>query len=138
MASNRHIGSGFDEFLAADGLLDEVSAVALKRVIAWQVSQAMTDRGISKAALADRMGTSRSQVDRLLDQETPGMTLDSLSRAAEALELGVRVTLVARTSAVERHRAKVSAASASWPKAAGAASVARKSSAASRKRRATG
>lgn len=138
MAGNLHIGSGFDEFLAADGLLDEVSAVALKRVIAWQVSQAMTDRGVSKAALAERMGTSRSQVDRLLDQESPGMTLDSLSRAAEALELGVRVTLVARPVAVVRRASAAKTMRASGRKRAGTAPAARKSAAGSRKPRAAG
>lgn len=98
MACNKHIGSGFDAFLAADGSLDEVSAIALKRVIVWQVLRAMDEGKVSKLALARRMGTSRSQLDRFLDGNVPGMTLDSLSKAADALGLGVRVTLVPRSS----------------------------------------
>jgi hypothetical protein len=96
MASNKHIGSGFDAFLAVDGLLDDVSAIALKRVIVWQVLRAMGEGKVSKVELAGRMGTSRSQLDRFLDSDMPGMTLDSLSKAADALGLGVRVTLVPR------------------------------------------
>ena len=91
MADNPRIGSAFDEFLQEEGLLEESSAVALKRVIAWQLANAMKAQGVSKSAMATRMRTSRSQLDRVLGGEGSGMTLETLSRALDAL--GLRVTL---------------------------------------------
>ena len=41
MSKNKHIGSDFDAFLAEQGELEEATAVAVKRVIAWQIEQAM-------------------------------------------------------------------------------------------------
>ncbi len=35
---NKHIGSSFDDFLEEEGLLAEKEAVAIKRVIAYQVN----------------------------------------------------------------------------------------------------
>lgn len=94
MSKGKCIGSDLDALLAADALLGDVSAIALKRVIVWQVLRAMEEGKVSKVALAGRMGTSRSQLDRFLDGDSPGMTLDLLSKAADALGLGVRVTFV--------------------------------------------
>lgn len=91
MADKSRIGSGFDDFLQEEGLLEESSAVALKRVIAWQLANAMKAQGVSKSAMATRMRTSRSQLDRVLGGEGSGMTLETLSRALDAL--GLRVTL---------------------------------------------
>jgi hypothetical protein len=47
MTTNPHIGSSLDDLLEEDGLLDEVDAIALKRVLAWQVSQAMQEKGLT-------------------------------------------------------------------------------------------
>lgn len=94
MADNPHIGSTFDDFLQEEGLLEASSAVALKRVIAWQLANAMKAQGVSKSAMAARMRTSRSQLDRVLGGEGSGMTLETLSRALDAL--GLRVTLEVR------------------------------------------
>lgn len=92
---NAHVGSDFDDFLAEDGLLEAATAVALKRVIAWQIAEAMQARGLTKTAMAERMHTSRSHLDRLLDATDTGLTLDTLSRAAQALGYRVRVELAA-------------------------------------------
>lgn len=72
--STKHsvIGSSFDEFLEADGTLEESSAIAMKRVIAWQLAQAMKAKGLSKLAVVKRMGTSRSHLDRILDATDAG------------------------------------------------------------------
>ncbi|MCF5665099.1 helix-turn-helix domain-containing protein [Pseudomonas marginalis] len=91
---NKHIGSNFDDFLNDDGLIEEVSAGALKRVIAWQLAEAMKAQKISKKALAERMHTSRTAVDRALDQNDAGMTLATLASAARALGQRVEVRLV--------------------------------------------
>lgn len=64
MTKNKHIGSNFDDFLAEDNQLDEATAIAVKRVIAWQIEQAMQSAGVNKSALAKRMHTSRTVVDR--------------------------------------------------------------------------
>ena len=91
---NKHIGSNFDDFLSDDGLIEEVSAAALKRVIAWQLAQAMKTQKVSKKALAERMHTSRTAVDRALDQNDAGMTLATLASAARALGQRVEVRLL--------------------------------------------
>ncbi|HWR96763.1 MAG TPA: XRE family transcriptional regulator [Arenimonas sp.] len=95
MKKNPHIGSSFDEFLAEDGQLDEATAVAVKRVIAWQIEQAMQAAGLNKSTLAKRMHTSRTVVDRILDSEDTGLTLDTMTRAATALGFRVKFDLVA-------------------------------------------
>ncbi len=91
---NNHIGSDFDDFLSEQGLAEEVSAAALKRVIAWQITQAMKEQHVSKKNLADCMHTSRTAVDRALDQNDPGMTLATLASAARALGQRVEIRLV--------------------------------------------
>ncbi|MEN5302723.1 Fis family transcriptional regulator [Pseudomonas sp. TWI628] len=92
--TNPHIGSGFDEFLTEQELTEEVSAAALKRVIAWQITEAMKNQKVSKKVLAERMHTSRTAVDRALDQNDPGMTLATLASAARALGQRVEVRLI--------------------------------------------
>jgi len=95
MADNKHIGSSLDDFLAEDGRLEEATAVAVKRVIAWQFEQAMKAAGISKSTMAERMHTSRASLHRLLDANDTGLTLETLSRGAQALGYRVKVELVA-------------------------------------------
>jgi antitoxin HicB len=94
MTKNKHIGSNFDDFLAEDNQLDEATAIAVKRVIAWQIEQAMQSAGVNKSALAKRMHTSRTVVDRILDATDTGLTLDTMTRAATALGFRVKVDLV--------------------------------------------
>ena len=91
----RHVRSDFDKFLAEEGLLESSTAVAIKRVIAWQIHEAMKSQGITKRALATRMNTSRSSLDRLLDKDDTGLTLETLTKAAQALGCRVRVELAA-------------------------------------------
>ena len=66
--NKRNIGSNFDDFLAEEGMLEEVTAVAVKRVIAWQIEQEMTAQRITKTAMAKKMRTSRASLNRLLDE----------------------------------------------------------------------
>ena len=89
----QHLGSDLDDFLTAEGLLAETEAVATKRVIAWQLEQAMRARGLSKSALAKQMHTSRAAVDRLLDPASPSVTLLTLERAAQVLGRRLVVSL---------------------------------------------
>ena len=82
---NQYTGSNFDDFLAAEGILDEVTATAYKRLWALQVQDAMAEAQLSKSELAGRLQTSRSQLDRLLDPENTAVTLDSMERLARAV-----------------------------------------------------
>jgi antitoxin HicB len=79
------IGSSFDDFLKEDGIYEEVTARAIKRVIVRQLGVLMQEEGLTKAALAKRMRTSRAQLDRLLDPENESVTLGTLTRAAHAV-----------------------------------------------------
>jgi antitoxin HicB len=87
-------GSSFDSFLEAEGTREDVEAVAIKRVLAWQLEQAMREQQKTKRAMAKQLHTSRSQLDRLLDPRNVSVRLDSVARAAKALgkRLIVRVT----------------------------------------------
>jgi antitoxin HicB len=88
---NRHVGSSFDEFLRSEGLYEEVTTLAWKRVLSWEVTEAMKREGLSKSEMAKRMGTSRSQLERLLDPENPNILLETVQRAAVAV--GKRLTI---------------------------------------------
>lgn len=83
--NNKHLGSNFDDFLEEEGLLAEVEATAIKRVVAFRINQLMEQNGISKTAMAKRMQTSRAALDRLLDPSNESVTLQTLERAALAL-----------------------------------------------------
>jgi antitoxin HicB len=89
-----HTGSSFDSFLEDEGILEEVEAVAIKRVIAWQLAEAMRTSGMSKKTMAERMGTSRSQLDRLLDPENSAVHLQTITKAARALGKRLRFEMV--------------------------------------------
>ncbi|MEI6327944.1 MAG: helix-turn-helix transcriptional regulator [Pseudanabaena sp. ELA645] len=94
MISNCHLGSSFDDFLEDDGILNEVTEVALKRVLAWQVEQAMKERGLTKSKMARSMQTSRASLDRLLDPEYESVTLRTLDKAARAVGKRIKIDLV--------------------------------------------
>src|ERR1700730_4283321 len=80
-----HTGSTFDSFLEEEGIREEVEAVAVKRVIAWQLAEAMREKKKTKQAMAKELRTSRSQLDRMLDPQNTAVTLDTISRAARVL-----------------------------------------------------
>ena len=90
---NPHIGSNFDDFLAEEAILEEASAIAIKRVVAWQIAQEMKAQRITKTALAAKMHTSRAALNRLLDAEDTSLTLTTLSSAANALGKRLRIEL---------------------------------------------
>ena len=92
--NEQHLGDTLDEFLAEEGLLAEAEAIALKRVIAFQISQLMAEQRLSKAEMARRMQTSRTAVDRLLDPGNDSATLTTLEKAALALGKRLQVALV--------------------------------------------
>jgi plasmid maintenance system antidote protein VapI len=86
-------GETFDELLAEQGMLGTCEERAIKEIIAEQLAEAMKAQGITKSAMAERMRTSRRQLDRLLDPATPSVTLETLRRAANAVGRTLRVEL---------------------------------------------
>jgi antitoxin HicB len=96
-----HSGSSFDSFLEEEGIREEVEAVAIKRVLAWPLEQAMRKQQKTKQAMARQLRTSRSQLDRLLDPRNVAVTLETITRAAQAV--GKRVII--RVADAKRKRA---------------------------------
>ena len=95
MKKNRHVGGDFDDFLREEGMLADAEAVAIKRIVAFQLAAMMKKKRISKAEMARRMKTSRSALDRLLDPQNASVTLQTLERAAQALGKRLRVEFAA-------------------------------------------
>jgi len=91
--AKRNIGSDFDVFLDEEGLLEDVTAVAVKRYIAFQLAAKMDETNLSKAEMARRMETSRSALDRLLDPDNSSVTLQTLQSAVRALGGRLKIEL---------------------------------------------
>jgi DNA-binding Xre family transcriptional regulator len=94
MSTKARIGSSLDDALRKEGIYEEVTARAVKRVLARQLDVLMKEQRLTKTALAQRMRTSRAQLDRLLDPKSDSVTLATLTRAAQALGRELRVELV--------------------------------------------
>lgn len=89
-----HRGSSFDEFLREEGIYEEATSHATARILAWQIERHMKALGLTKVEMALRMGTSRSQLDRLLKPDGSGVTLETIERAAKAVDRKVRLELI--------------------------------------------
>jgi DNA-binding Xre family transcriptional regulator len=94
MKKKNNIGSSFDDFLEEEGLLAETTAEAVKRLLAWQITEAMKSDHISKAEMARRMQTSRAALERLLDPKNSAITLKTMHKAAKVLGKQIRMELV--------------------------------------------
>ena len=90
----KNIGSSFDDFLEEEGMLNETTAEAVKRLLAWQIAETMKKDHISKAEMARRMKTSRAALDRLLDPENSAITLKTMHKAAKVIGKQIRMELV--------------------------------------------
>lgn len=91
---NKHIGSSFDDFLDEENLLENTTAEALKRVLAWQIKNFLEINHLNKKTFAERMKTSRSQLDRLLDPENTNISLKALVSTAKAMGKHVEIRIV--------------------------------------------
>ena len=91
--NKKHLGSNFDDFLQEDQLLGDAEAVALKRVIAFQIAQEMERSNLTKTEMARRMKTSRASLERLLDPTHSSVTLATLERAATVLGKKLKIEL---------------------------------------------
>jgi hypothetical protein len=90
----KNIGSTFDSWLREEGLYEEVSANAIKRVVARQVEDAMKEKHLTRTEMARRMHTSRAALDRLLDPDYEAITLTTLRKAAAVVGREIRLELV--------------------------------------------
>ena len=88
------IGSNFDDFLKEEGLYEQTTAAALKKVLALQIEEGMKSQQLTKTAMAKRMHTSRAALNRLLDDSDTSLTLTTLASAASALGKSVKIELV--------------------------------------------
>lgn len=93
MKQHKNIGSNFDDFLSKEGILSEVEALATKRVLAFQIEQAMHSKRLTKTAMAAKMNTSRAALGRLLDPANTAVTLTTLEQAAAAVGKRLRIIL---------------------------------------------
>ena len=96
---NPYLGSSVDDFFAADGLLEEIEAAAIKRVIALELQLELDRKQMTKTELARRLDTSRSQLDRILDPSNESITLNTLMKAAALLGKRLHVSLESATPA---------------------------------------
>lgn len=85
MVKNKNVGTTLEDFLKEEGRLEDARAVAIKRVVAWELLDAMKRQKITKVELARRLKTSRTQVERILDPANDKVTLLSIAKAASAL-----------------------------------------------------
>lgn len=95
MTRNPHFGSSLEDFLEAEGILEEATEHAIKAVVAWQLRARMERQHITKSALARKLHTSRTQIDRVLDPKNDDVTVATLRKAAEAVDLKLKLELVA-------------------------------------------
>lgn len=91
---SRHIGSSFGSWLDEEGNREEVTAGAIKAVVARQLAHEMKRKRITKQRMAELMKTSRAQLDRLLDPDNGNATIESLQRAARIVGRDLRLQLV--------------------------------------------
>ena len=91
--SKNNIGSSFESFLEEEGLLEDATAVAVKRYVAYRLNEQMRETNLSKAEMARRMETSRSALDRLLNPDNSSVTLQTLQRAVRALGGRIKIEL---------------------------------------------
>jgi antitoxin HicB len=94
MVSKKHIGQSFDDFLREENIYEEVQLNALKKTLAYQIKNMMDEQGIRKTEMATRMKTSRSALDRLLNEESCNITITTIIKAASVLGKRIELSLV--------------------------------------------
>ena len=100
--NRERIGSSLDSMFECLGELEEVKILTQKKDLARQLDQARRAGNVSISEMARRMRTSRMAVHSLLDPSRPIMTIDSLSRAADALGASLEMKVVSRRAPSQR------------------------------------
>jgi antitoxin HicB len=101
---NKHDGSTLDSLFEDLGELEEVNARAAKKILVIETKRRMKKLGLTTTALAERMGTSRNQIHRILDKEDAGITLKVLFRLAGALGVPFQLGFGARAPGLRGRR----------------------------------
>jgi antitoxin HicB len=91
---NNSIGGSFDDFLSEESLSEAVEAGAIKKIIAYQLQEAIDKEQLTKTMLAAKLDTSRAAINRLLDPNNDSITLLTLQKAASVLGKKLRFELV--------------------------------------------
>jgi len=91
---NKHKGTTVDSFLEEEGILESTDSIAVKRVIAYELKKKMKKDHLNKSEMAEKMHTSRSALDRLLDPKNTSITLSTLAKAAHIIGKKLHVLLV--------------------------------------------
>ncbi len=94
MMKEKNIGSTLEDFLKEENRYEEAQAQAIKRVLVWQLEEAIKKEKLTKSEMARRMHTSRSQLDRLLDPDNQKIQLDTVIKAATAIGKQIRIELI--------------------------------------------
>lgn len=94
MKKNPHTGSSLESFLEEEGLLEQATAVAIKRVIAFMLEKEMKKQKLTKMKLATKMKTSRAALDRLLDPNNTSVSLKTLVNASHVLGKEMQIRFV--------------------------------------------
>ena len=94
MINKKHVGQGFKDFLQEEGIYEQVQLNALKKTLAHQIKAMMDERGIPKTEMASRMKTSRSSLERLLNEDACNVTIATISKAATVLGKRIELSLV--------------------------------------------
>ena len=92
MINKKHVGSNFDDFLEEEGILDEVEAVAIKRIIAYELEQEIQKRNMTKTELAEHLSTSRAALNRLLDPQNTSISLKTMEKIARFLGKKLKIS----------------------------------------------
>jgi len=92
--TRKTVGGTLEEFLDSLGEREEVYGEAIKRVLAWQIEEARRASGLSKSEIAQRIGTSRSQLDRVLDPANVSVSLETLDKAVRAVGKRLHIEIV--------------------------------------------
>lgn len=91
--NTQHLGSDLDDFLQEEGILEDCQAVAIKRVLSYQLQEFMTQNRITKTEMATRLKTSRMGLNRLLNVDNTSITLDSMIKAANVVGKKISIEL---------------------------------------------
>jgi antitoxin HicB len=94
MINKKHVGQKFEDFLQEEGIYEQVQLNALKKTLAHQIKAMMKERGIPKTEMASRMNTSRSSLDRLLNEDSCNVTIATISKAASILGKRIELSLI--------------------------------------------
>lgn len=94
MTRHPNLGSTLTDFLNEEGIREQATATAVKRIIAWQLQQTMKEKRMTKTAMAAQMDTSRQQLNRVLNPEDGNVTIETLQRAAKAVGKSLRLELI--------------------------------------------